>query len=221
MGRGRTNVEAHQLEAIDQLMQGAKALGAPRIRVGTPSYDRTRNYNELFAETSEHLKAIQDLAKQYNIAAAVETHHGNITASASLAHRLVSQFDPGYIGVLYDPGNMIHEGYENWRMGLELLGPYLHEVHAKNALRERIDDIPADRMMTPIEPSEKQAADGTVLWHAHFSEMSTGIANWQQIMADLKAVGYDGWIAFEDFSQSNGDTRDKCVQNLAYLKNYE
>jgi sugar phosphate isomerase/epimerase len=99
--------------------------------------------------------------------------------------RAGSQFDPQYIGVIYDPGNMVHEGYECWRLGMELLGPYLHEVHAKNAIWE--------------------AADGTVLRQPHFSGMHSGFANWQQIMEDLKAVGYDGWIAFEDFSEDEGD----------------
>ena len=72
----------------------------------------------------------------------IETHFGNIAASASLAHRLVSQFDPQFIGVVYDPGNMVYEGYECWRTGFELLGPYLHEVHAKNATWVPVDKVP-------------------------------------------------------------------------------
>ena len=44
-----------------------------------------------------------------------------ISCSAGLAHRLVNGFDPDHIGVLFDPGSMVHEGYESYRMGMELL----------------------------------------------------------------------------------------------------
>jgi sugar phosphate isomerase/epimerase len=216
-----TYVGVHQLEAIERAMQAAQAMDCPRIRVNTPGYDRSRNYNELYAETTAHLREVETLARRYGVEANVETHFGNITASAALIHRLVSQFDPQYIGVIYDPGNMVHEGYECWRLGMELLGPYLHEVHAKNAIWEPMDELPQGMFATGAKPTEKQAADGTVLWQPHFSGMRTGFANWQQIMEDLKAVGYDGWIAFEDFSEDEGDVETKCARNLAYLKNYE
>ena len=71
------------------------------------------------------------------------------------------------------------------------------------------------------KPTEKQAADGSVVWAPNFSALPAGFANWQQIMEDLAAVGYDGWIAFEDFSESGTTLKTKCADNLAYLKNYE
>jgi len=50
----------------------------------------------------------------------------------------VSDFDLRYIGIIYDLGNMVHEGYENYKLGLELLGDYLSYVHVKNAVWNRI-----------------------------------------------------------------------------------
>ena len=48
----------------------------------------------------------------------------NLCPSASLAHRLVSAFDPDLVGAILDPGNMAQEGFENYHIGAELLGPY-------------------------------------------------------------------------------------------------
>jgi sugar phosphate isomerase/epimerase len=211
----------HQYAEIEAVMQAAQVMGCPRVRVHTPSYDRSRSYNELYAETVGHLREVERLAKRYGLAADVETHFGNITASAALMHRLVSHFDPEHVGVIYDPGNMVYEGYECWKMGFELLGPYLHEVHAKNAHWTPVGaGAPGALGMGP-KPTDKQLADGTTVWAPNFTTMWGGFANWQQIMEDLAAVGYDGWIAFEDFSETGLTLKEKCAANLAYLRNYE
>lgn len=197
-------LQVGQTEEVEGVMRAARMVGSHRIRVNAPRYDRTRNYSDLFTETVEHLREVEKLARQYGIQADLEIHMGNIIPSAGLAHRLISQFDPEVVGVIYDPGNMVHEGYENWRMGMELLGPYLHHVHAKNAVWEEVETL----------------EDGTILWQCNHASVRKGAANWHEIMADLKAVGYDGWISFEDFS-SEEPTREKCRSNLAYLKALE
>ena len=196
-----TYLQVEQAEEVERMMQAAQMVGSPRIRVNVPRYDRTRDYNQLFAETTEHLREVEKLARKYGIQGDVEIHMGNIMPSAGLAHRLISQFDPELVGVMYDPGNMVHEGYENWRMGMELLGPYLHHVHVKNAVWEQAETL----------------NDGTILWRCNQAPLRKGVGNWHEIMADLKAVGYDGWLSFEDFSTEES-TWDKCRSNLAHLK---
>ena len=39
--------------------------------------------------------------------------------------------------MILDPGNMAQEGFEDYRIGAELLGPYLAHVHIKNSAFER------------------------------------------------------------------------------------
>ena len=194
-------LQVDQLEEVQRVMHAAQIMGCPRIRVNVPRYDRTRDYNDLFAETTDHLGEVEKLARENGIEANLEIHMGNIIPSAGLAHRLIAQFAPELIGVIYDPGNMVHEGYENWRMGLELLGPYLHHVHVKNAVWKEAEIL----------------EDGTTLWRCDHAPVHKGVANWHEIMDDLKAVGYDGWLSFEDFSAEE-PTWEKCRRNLAYLK---
>jgi sugar phosphate isomerase/epimerase len=120
------------LEDIEQAMHAAAEMGCPRIRVSPPRYERAIGYTRLFGESLTGYVEIQRLAQKHGVQACLEIHMGNICSSPSLAHRLVCNFDPRYIGVILDPGNMIYEGYEDWRMGMELLGPYLAHVHLKN-----------------------------------------------------------------------------------------
>jgi sugar phosphate isomerase/epimerase len=194
----REQVQSHGIQTIsvtpyltcgdvagtEKVMQIAKKLDAGFIRVGIPRYNGSKNYNDLYAEAMDYLHHVQELSRQYGIKGLLEIHHVTIAPSAGLAHRLVSHFDPEHIGVLHDAGNMVHEGFENFRMGLELLGPYLAHVHVKNAGWERTGRI----------------VDGMEEWTCKWMPLQQGIANWKFLLGDLKSVGYEGYLGFEDFS---------------------
>ncbi|WP_438348340.1 sugar phosphate isomerase/epimerase family protein [Paenibacillus sp. FA6] len=175
------------LQATEQAFQAASRLGASLVRVGVPSYDRTTSYGDLYSSATRYLSQVQEYAQQYHVKAMIETHHVTIAPSASLAHRLVESFDPTHIGVLYDPGNMVHEGFENYRMGLELLGPYLAHVHIKNAV------------WTPKKQSDL-IRPGEANWEGVWTQIDKGIVPWLEVMRDLHSVGYEGYVGIEDFS---------------------
>jgi sugar phosphate isomerase/epimerase len=136
------------------------------------------------------------------VQACIEMHMDIITPSAGLAHRIVSHFDPAHVGVIFDPGNMVVEGYEQYQMALELLGPYLSHVHAKNCLWEKVGE-----------------EDGVARWQWKMAAVKQGQTDWKKVVAALKKVGYNGWLSFEDFSE--GETRAKLAEALAYLKGLE
>ncbi|MCD1260562.1 sugar phosphate isomerase/epimerase [Paenibacillus athensensis] len=198
LARFRHAAEAHGLRSIsvtpylacgdiagtERVMQAARALGASFIRVGVPWYDGSRSYGDLYKEAVAYLGEVQELARQYGVRGLVETHHQTITPSAGLAHRLVAAFDPALIGVLHDAGNMVHEGFEHYRMGLELLGPHLAHVHVKNAAWVQ-DGV---------------RADGSPQWRAVWTPIREGVVDWPQLLGVLRDIGYDGYLGVEDFS---------------------
>jgi hypothetical protein len=47
---------------------------------------------------------------------------------------------------------MVHEGFEDYRIGLELLGSYLAHVHLQNAAFERPE---GGGVWDPVEPRSK------------------------------------------------------------------
>ncbi|ANE48619.1 xylose isomerase [Paenibacillus swuensis] len=194
-------VQCGDLEGTETVYRLAKRLGADRVRVGVPAYNRTRPYGELYDEASLFLTQVEELSRTYGIKALVETHHNTIVPSASLAHRLVSAHNPEYVGVLYDPGNMVIEGYENYRMGLELLGPYLAHVHIKNAGWIPDANQPNTEIARGISKKERDIMQ-PLTWSSTWLPVASGIVPWKQVLADLKAVGYEGWYGVEDFSGS-------------------
>ncbi|MFC5531347.1 sugar phosphate isomerase/epimerase family protein [Cohnella yongneupensis] len=177
-------LKAGDLEATEQVLQAAKALGASFIRLGVPGYDRSKPFDELFALERQYLRACEELCARYGVKGLIEIHHGTIAATASAARRLVEGMDPAHIGVLFDPGNTVHEGFENYRMAMEILGPYLAHVHVKNA---------------GWKPAG-QAADGSGVWRSDWEPINQGMVPWRQVIEDLIAIGYDGYLGVEDFS---------------------
>ena len=157
--------------------EACAVMGCPRYRPGAVIYDGTRDYKELYQATVDALGKVIDTISSFAVKPVIETHFGTIAPSAGLAYRLVQHFDPGKIGVNYDPANLIIEGREAWQMGLELLGPYLDYVHAKNIAWVR----------------EKGA------WRWVFASMTEGQVDWAEVMRLLRRVGYDGYVSFENF----------------------
>ena len=189
-------------EKVEKVLKAASKMGCPKIRVVAPSYNGSENYNVILKRTIEEVRVLETLAKKYNVKINMEMHMGNIIPSASAAYRLVSNFDSRYIGIIYDTGNIIYEGYEQYKMALEILGEYLDHVHVKNARW--------------VE-KEKQE-DGTIVWEAQWAPMDKGQAKFSQVAEALKAVGYDGYISSEDFS-SEATTDEKLKFGLEYIKN--
>jgi sugar phosphate isomerase/epimerase len=104
--------------------------------------------------------------------------------------------DEELIGVVYDAGNMVYEGYEQYQFGLELLGAHVHHVHIKDARQERLPEGGYAPRFCPI---------------------GEGQVRFDKLFAALKKQGYGGYLSFEDFSDKyEGD--EKLTRNLDYIR---
>jgi len=185
------------LAATEEAMRFAQVAGALQVRVGAGSLDGG-SYAERFAAACTYLAEVEALARRYDVRALVEIHHGSICPSASLAHRLVSHYDPQAIGVIYDPGNMVYEGFEDYRIGVELLGAYLAHVHVKNGAFTR--------------------PEGGGVWTPTAAPLEDGVVDFPRLFAALRAGGYDGWVSVEDFSAAR-PSHETLRHDIAFLQN--
>src|SRR5918994_1374622 len=193
-----TYVGVGDLEAAEEAMRFAVTAGAPQVRVGAGAPDG-RPYEELFAAATAFLADVEELARTHGVKAVVEIHHRTICPSASLAHRLVSAFDPDFVGVILDPGNMAQEGFEDYRIGAELLGPYLAHVHIKNSAFER-----------PV---------GGGVWEPRWAPLEDGVGDFGLVFEALDHVGYSEWIVMEDFSGVR-PSKEALKHNLEFVRSY-
>lgn len=196
-----TYVKCNDPERAELAMRGAAAMGASQLRIQVPNYDPAEAFRPIWDAAQEQYKTIAGLAAKHGVKALVETHHRSICPSASAARLFLDGLDPAHVGVIHDAGNMVYEGYEAYRMGLEMLGPYLAHVHVKNA------------RWFP----RQYLRDGTLEWMCDAAPLRVGVADLRALCAALDAVGYDEWITLEDFSTEH-PLDQRLETNVAYLR---
>lgn len=183
-----------ELDKVKAALAFAETARSPHFRVGFGNF--SEHYAEQFGAAQAFLDDVIGLTKGSSVIPLVEIHHGTLLPSASLAHRLLARFSPDEVGVIHDAGNMVHEGFEDYRLGLELLGPYLAHVHLKNA---------------------RFAEDEDGVQRAEWSPLETGAVDFLKLLEALHGVGYDGWLVVEDFSAAR-PSREALRHNLKFVK---
>ncbi len=197
-------VKCGDLDAADLVMRGAVALGLAQLRIQVPGYSADQPFRTLWDTARDQYKTIADLAAKHGVRALLELHHRTICPSASSARLFLDGLDPAHVGVIHDAGNMVHEGYENYRLGFEILGPYLAHVHLKNA------------RWFP----KRYRTDRSVEWTADWAPVHKGLVDARDLFRSLLAVGYDDWVTLEDFSIER-PLDDRLAENLAFVKAVE
>ena len=127
-----------------------------------------------------------------------------LISSPSAAYRALEGFDPAHIGLIFDPGNMVNEGFEDYQKSFELLGDYIAHIHIKNGI------------LAPDGEDEL----GACKWKRVWTPLKKGMADLKKLFAVARKAGYDGTFSIEDFSNDEA-TPDKLRENIAYLKALE
>ncbi|MDP8922973.1 MAG: sugar phosphate isomerase/epimerase [Chloroflexota bacterium] len=193
--------ECGDLPSVERALQGAALLGATKMRVNVPRYDGTTSYLKLYDRARAEYREVAELSRRYGVRALIELHHGRLLPTATAAAHFLAGFDPRDVGVIHDAGNMVHEGFEHYRLGVEALGPYLAHVHLKNAA------------WRPVGTRK----DGSTGWRAEWAPLREGMVDVAALFRALRLVGYDEWITFEDFS-TEWPVRERTRDNLRYAK---
>jgi sugar phosphate isomerase/epimerase len=213
-----TYLSITEQEALFPIFEAADQLGAKGVRVSLgPPLDGRKPYWTLLPEVQRALDMFIKTLKPFKVKALFEIHFRTLISSPSLAYLLLKPFDPAKIGVIYDPGNMIIEGREDWKLGVGVVKNYLSHVHVKNASWVK----------------EKR-------WIWRWDELKLGMADWEEIMGALLSINYDGYLSNENLCGvdlpgatgfvgerlSSGDKspdpiEEKLAEDLRYLKELE
>lgn len=173
------------LDGVEQLMALAATVGASHVRLRAPAPELD-GFHELMLATRNYLAEVSALAERYRVRGLLEMHQGTLCPSASLAAQAVAGLPPEAIGVIYDAGNVLVEGYEDHRIALQILGPYLAHVHLKNVAFGRPHDGGA--------------------WRHRWAPLDDGVLDVPVLLRILGKAGYHGWISVEDLSTDRPTT---------------
>lgn len=201
-----TNMTCLDLEQFKNALEGAVAVGSPFIRLGASAGFTGKpgeDYKAIYGETVAGFSRCVELARGTGVKLIIEMHGNTIHPSASLAYRIASNFSPNQVGIIYDPQNMVRDGFETVAIAIPFLGDYLAHCHF------------GGHRPIPGEPDEK----GTVQWKWEGCKMSEGLFHFPTAMKWLKSIGYKGFISVEDFR--NVDNHEKFSDAITYLKGLE
>lgn len=194
------------LEQVKLLVEGAAKCGAPFIRVGATrgyGYGEDINYHVIYDETVAAYGKAVEAAKGSGVKLALEIHGHTIHCSASLAYRILSHWTPDQVCAIYDPQNMVSDGYETTELGLELLDKYVGHCHVGGH--------------KPVEKGKD--ATGTSEWDWPGCPMADGLYDYRRMLRKLKAMQYPYFLSIEDFRDLPHEV--KLREGIEYLKKVE
>ena len=118
--------------------------------------------------------------------------------------RFADAFDPAEVGILYDPGNLVGEGYEKPRMAISIMGPYLAEIHMKNSRWIEAGTGP----------------DGEKTWKTQSCRIEDGTYPIAELISILVEIGYDGWVV-EEGHEEGLSTKERLENVLKWCRIFE
>ena len=174
----------------------AQLLEAPYFRVQTAGYDERLGYEKIRELIRNQIEDLHTSLKNNSIEVipVIEQHGGGcIASSAGIIIDLIRGIEPEKIGVLYDPGNAVWEGWEPPKVQIDILKEYIRHVHVKNYDRD------------PKNPRKCIPAS-----------LDSGIVDWEEVIFTLHKFGYRGYLSLEDFRPIPPEQKSK--EALNYLR---
>lgn len=150
----------------------------------------------------EELESLLPLCEKYNIKIGVQNHCGKFVSpnSAGLM-RLVGDFDPKYIGVIWDAAHNALSGEEP-EMGLDIVWSHLYMVNLKNGYWKRITG------------PEAEIAE----WKVYWTSGRHGLANWKRVADYLKKREYRGVICLTAEYSAEGEVNRLIREDISFAK---
>ncbi|RMF01979.1 MAG: sugar phosphate isomerase/epimerase [Chloroflexi bacterium] len=161
-----------------------------------------QSYWEADAAARRQLDAAVPLCQQYGLKIGVQHHYGTAhPVNAMGLYYLLKDYNPKYIGAIWDPAHNALEGMEP-EPALEVVESHLCVVNLKNAYWRR------------VSPPEAEVAE----WQRYFTSGRQGRASWKRVAGKLKQMNYNGPICFSAEYTAEHEVDRLIVEDLAFAK---
>jgi sugar phosphate isomerase/epimerase len=179
------------------------ACAASNIRMNRVMFSRgDLRYWEAEAKARKELDAALPLCEQYGVQIGIQHHYGgSIPINSMGLYNLVKDYDPSYVGAIWDPAHNALQG-EDPESGLDIVRSHLCMVNLKNAYWHRANG-----------PEAKQAQ-----WKPYFTSGRQGLSDWAAVACGVKSVGYQGPITFSAEYSAEDEVDRLIVKDLAYAR---
>jgi sugar phosphate isomerase/epimerase len=165
-----------------------------------------RQEGENYWEAEQRARAQLDTAlpfcEKYDYQIGVQNHSGGyVPVNAMGMHHLVKDYEPRYVGAIWDPAHNALEG-EDPEPALDMVSSHLCVVNLKNAFWQREND-----------PEAEEAR-----WRVTWAPGRQGRASWPRVATKLKLMSYQGPLCLSAEYSTPEKVDELIVQDLAYAK---
>jgi sugar phosphate isomerase/epimerase len=174
--------------------------GVPTIRVMAPIHGG-ESYPEAEARYRRTYDALVPLLDKYGVQLGVQNHFGRFVANAVGLQRLVAPYDPRHIAIVWDAAHEALNG-NDLDLALDVAWPHLCMVNLKNAYWRRTND------------PEAEVAD----WQVHWTAGRHGQASWPNVVAELKARGYEGTVCLPAEYTDEDAVERLIAEDIAFVR---
>jgi sugar phosphate isomerase/epimerase len=207
-----TNVTAADEPYAGDIFRAAAAADVRQIKLGYWAYRGFGQIQAQLDETRRKLDGLEALAGECGVQANVHIHCDDVmSADAAIVYLLLQGRDRTRVGAYVDPGHMTVEGGgSGWRMGLDLLSPWVNLVAVKSMAWTHQYD--------PALAQER--------WDWQQVPLRQGLVPWPEVFRYLHQIGYDGVVSLHSEYQGSRSWRDlsleellaQSAEDLAYVK---
>ncbi len=151
------------------------------------------------------MEQLASVCQKHRIRAVLQVHHNTLVASASAAWPIVEGLPPEALGIMLDPGNQRHEGWESPGYAIPLLGPHLSGVGVKDMLWYRDQgDVKGPRKG----------------WKQEWASILDGVTNWERYVEVLRENEFSGHFVFMPFhNPEDSDQRKETLRReISYIR---
>lgn len=162
---------------LKRVVQLAQILRCPLVRVygGVEAFTLPNMwFNDVWTRTASGIREVAEYAAGYGIRICIETHISSLTMSVRDTVRLVQDVNMANVGILLDYAWVELAGVETGAEAIRRAAPYIFHVHIKDwTLESRL----------PLKKKSRLMGEGTV--------------RWGEALAELKRIGYTGYVSDE------------------------
>lgn len=176
----------------------AAGVGMNRVMFRTEG----KPYWEAEEAARRQLDAALPLCERYGVQVGIQNHCGAYVGVHELGlHHLVKDYDPRYVGIIWDAAHNALEGMEP-ELALDVVTSHLCCVNLKNGFWRQVSGPEAE----------------VAQWKVYWTSGRQGRANWPRVAAKLKLMQYAGPICLTA-EYSDEASVDRLIQaDLAFAQ---
>ena len=150
--------------------------GVPILRV-MATIGPDESYTEAETRTLREFDAAVPLLEKHGVVLGVQNHCNRFVNASVGVRRLVENYDPKLVAVVWDPSHSAIAG-ETADISLDILGPRVCMVNLKNAIYQRTNGPEAEN----------------VQWTTYWTSGPQGLADWPKVADELKKRDWSGVV---------------------------